>query len=443
MARKVPVKPLSREEQPDFLYQLSKLEGVDRAEFPRLARQVTELYRDAVLAADLAALDVAEAAYGALVYVLNGGTFMGCKADADSAGYVLQRATAAAPGHVLHWGQSGEFLLEVDGMRVLVKLPSNMLGNHRMLELLAVDLDKPFLSVTGYRSAHLTVTGHLGTSVESAMRAVIQGILSSDGKPKLIDAEDRERKRSRGLPEWLSGALSGVQPDGQLAMFGDAPQKPDGKVAMSNAARQKALRMRRKEQQLKPVMLTVPERELLEKIRTMFEGAPGVGTAEALVGTLGQANGDFGMFDVGDVDLLAVWKSLRTDFSRAAVALGLLRLRNNQHAELARAVVVLQERLRAAGLSESVRDDKRPWYWNKCPPLDYRATDAPEYMERLGQTPTLADELRQTQFYLAGSEERIEQLLDDAKERSAANRVLIERLRRAGLPTDCAPLPGE
>ena len=157
----------------------------------------------------------------------------------------------------------------------------------------------------------------------------------------------------------------------------------------------------------------------------------------------GQAGENFATLEVTDAPLLTVWEQLPTDFARCATALGLLRLRNNQHAELARAVEVLQARLRDAGLSDRVTTDKKEWYWNKSPLEDYRPTSAPEYMERLGATPTTADELRDAQRYLANAQADIERLHEEQRKSFANNRVLIARLKAAGLPTDFSKQPGE
>jgi len=152
---------------------------------------------------------------------------------------------------------------------------------------------------------------------------------------------------------------------------------------------------------------------------------------------------DFAALEVTDAALLTVWEKLPSDFARAATALGLLRLRNNQHAELARAVEVLQDRLRAADLSDQLTSDKKPWFWNESPLADYRATSAPEYMERLSRKLSPADERAE----LARRIETLEQeqaLLETERNKAfAASRTLTERLRRAGLPTDYRPQPGE
>jgi hypothetical protein len=175
----------------------------------------------------------------------------------------------------------------------------------------------------------------------------------------------------------------------------EACQRP-----LTNAERQKALRQRRKAQQLKPVMLSEAERLWLDHVRQQFAGAPGQG----LQGE------DFSALDVTDAPLLSVWESLPSDFSRAATALGLLRLRNNQHAELAHAVEVLQARLRGAGLRDQVTVDKKEWYWNKSPLADYRASSAPEYMERNSRQLSAADDRAQLLQRLSRLEEQNQQL---------------------------------
>jgi hypothetical protein len=81
----------------------------------------------------------------------------------------------------------------------------------------------------------------------------------------------------------------------------------------------------------------------------------------------------------GQPQLDIVWNQLPTDFSRAASAIGLLRLRDRQHAELLWAVEVLQGRLQQAGLS----DQLERWHWNENPARDYRPATPPEYLERI------------------------------------------------------------
>lgn len=428
MARKPVPKYVPLEQRPAFLAAVQAL-PVDPAELEALARQARQVYNDAVLAGDAEQLDAAHDAYMAIVVRLNGDSPAGCGPVIGA----LDKALSAAPGHVPGWGQAGHFLLEVDGLRFQVVARSGTLENHCIHDLIAVDLDKPFPNESGFKSLHMTVIHHLGETFDQAVRRAVRGLLELEGQMVSIGADAKLLPSLAKRPRWLADALAGVKPDGQLAMFGDVPPV---KAPLTNAQRQKALRERRKQQQLKPVMMTEAERQLLEKIREQFEGAPGIGNVRPLKGTYGYANGDFTMFNVGDVDLIAVWKSSRTDFFKAAVALGTLTLRNRQHAELGHAVEVLQARLRAAGLSDQVSDDKQPWYWNKCPPRDYRPMSAPEYMERLGQIPTLADELTEANRMVDYTKEELERLKVDLRQSFENNYVLRQRLRDAGLSVD-------
>lgn len=400
MARKKPMQFVPLEERPEFLALVAELVNVLPEQFPAIAQQCVDKYADAVLAGHVEVLDQMERAYKALVYKLNGETMFGCGAESSSAANVLARAVAAEPGQVPTWGQCGEFLLEVEGMRIRVQFKSNMLGNHHSCDLHAVDLDRPFLSTTGYRNAGVTAASCLGESVEQAVRRMVLDLLQNEGKPKPIVVDQFSKAAVEKRPQWLADALAGVRTNGQLAMFGDAPKDPAAKVPLSNAERQKALRQRRKAQQLKPVMLSEAEQLWLDHVRQQFAGAPSQGVQ-------GQ---DFAALEVTDARLLAVWESLPSDFSRAATALGLLRLRNSQHAELARAVEVLQDRLRGAGLRDRITLDKKEWYWNESPPADYRASTAPEYMERRSRQLSVADDRAELLQRISSLEEKNREL---------------------------------
>lgn len=247
MARKAPIKYVPLEERPSFLALVAELVNVPADQFPGAAMQCVDKYHDAVLAGHVEVLDQMEMAYTALVYQLNGGTLQGCAADDSRSARVLARALEARPGQVPCWGQVGEFLLEVDGLRLRVVLTPDMLGNHHGCALHAVDLDRPFISAEGFRAAMLTVTSCLGETVDQAARRLVLELLQAEGGAKPIAANAWARTHPQKAPGWLADALAGVRPDGQLAMFGDAPHDPEAKVPLSNAARQRAFRLRQRE----------------------------------------------------------------------------------------------------------------------------------------------------------------------------------------------------
>lgn len=446
MARKTSLAELKREERPAFLSQLEALQGVDHSEFPAMARQAAERYHDAVMASHVETLDDAETAYTALVYVLNGNTFMGCKANADSSGHVLERATCAPAGQVPRWGQSGTFLLEVGSLRLRMVIEANMLGNHLPVELWAVDLDRPFLSETGYRSAGLTVTSCLGKTVDQAAKALVLDILASEGRAKPIRDEEVDRLRRYRVPSWLTDALAGIKPDGQLAMFGDAPpvSKPKAK---SNALRQKELRARRKAQQVKPLLLTEYERGLIAHLRAQ-----------------------------GDVESDAV-PIMLTHVDRCVMSLGLLAHEDLDHRNADWEVTkkpgfdALLKKLWPEGdngryLAEPRRSSYRPASYLRGEVQRHRmvAERAREEMTKLsGRVHELESALAEIGAAVSGdsvasaapgngadlagrvkSLEREQVMLESERNKAfAANKTLTERLRRAGLCTDYRPQPGE
>lgn len=242
MARKQPMQYVPLEERPEFVAAVAAL-PIDPAELERTAAGVLQVYHDAMLAADVQALDDAHLVYRACVIKLNGGSNFGSASIQDA----LAAKFAALPGQVPGWGQAGEFLLEVDGMRLVVKMDVASLGNHCGAELRAVDFDKPFVSRTGYRHQYMAPSQHVGRTVDQAVRAEVLELLAGEGKAVAIDQEHGTAKDRKVFP-WLAAALAGVRPDGQLAMFGDAPKDPAAKAPLSNADRQRLFRQRQREQ---------------------------------------------------------------------------------------------------------------------------------------------------------------------------------------------------
>ncbi|HHG4777679.1 TPA: hypothetical protein ACPWIL_006116 [Pseudomonas aeruginosa] len=258
--RKKKGQPREREEDPEFLSLVASLPDDVEAMHAR-AGVVRAIYNDAVIAADDTARRRAALEHDAIVFKLNGCTFFGCRGDDSRPGRVLDAMFAAEPGQVPHWGQGGEFLVEVDGVRVLVKYDCEGLRSSPGFDATAVDFDKPFISSTGYRGVYMTVGDHLGRSLEQAVRAEISAQIEAEGLG-LITKEDLRWIKKR--PAWLVEVLAGVTEDGQLAMFGEPPAR---KAPMTAAERQRRHRQKLRElkekEGLKPVMLTDLERLML------------------------------------------------------------------------------------------------------------------------------------------------------------------------------------
>lgn len=482
------------EERPEFIAALAALPS-DPAELEVRAARVRQLYHDAMLAGEVQALDDAHLVYEACVIKLNGGTNFGSAVVQDA----LAAKFAAPAGQVPEWEQAGEFLLEVDGMRMVVKMCPGGLSNHCGAELNAVDFDLPFLSETGYRHQYIRPAQHVGRTVDQAVRAEVLDLLASEGKAVAITREYGEPKDRKVWP-WLADALAGVRPDGQLAMFGDAPKDPNAKAPMSNADRQKAFRLRQrelKEQQaaagVKAISLSHTERcvlslgvlahedlfhrpadwEVSKKpgfdallAKLWPEGDSGRYLAEPKRSTYRPAaflrdeleqqralvqrlkamqcqGGELAAGELAEARQVPQWEKLTSDFGRAALAIGLLRLRNRQHAELVDAVELLQGRLRDAGLSDRVSADKKQWYWNEAKPLDYRATSAPEYMERVSAASSTVDEVATLRRQVEALERENALLESERNKAHAAIGTWEQRLRAAGQSTDYRALPGE
>lgn len=185
----------------------------DRAELLAVAKAATSAFNVAVMACDDAGAAEAVELVEAVVWQLNGGTFFGCSADEDSAGNVVARHCGAEPGTVPAWGQQGEFLIEVAGIRALVKCSDGFGWMRCHLEFHAVDVHGPFISETGYRSHFGSVVG--GVAVDEAARRVMAALLKENGRC-MVRPESRPFCEERAARPWLASSA-----DAPAATFED------------------------------------------------------------------------------------------------------------------------------------------------------------------------------------------------------------------------------
>jgi hypothetical protein len=84
-------------------------------------RKLIERHNEAMIAADAVGgkkiCDEAEE----LAIKLNGGELLGIKGGPDAPCYVLERAAVAPAGTVPLWGQTGSFVIDVDGTKVRIE----------------------------------------------------------------------------------------------------------------------------------------------------------------------------------------------------------------------------------------------------------------------------------------------------------------------------------
>lgn len=172
-----------------------------RAELLAAAAEAARQFDAAVMAEDEAKARTAQEWAEAIVWKLNGGTLFGCRADRDSsAGYVIERHCAAVPGTAPRWGQSGEFLITVEGIRAVVEYRTDF-GGMQHFSFHAVDLDAPFISETGYRSHFFPLP--FGYTVTEAAEGILAAFIQSDGRKVLAPDSRRFREQAEPRP-WLA-----------------------------------------------------------------------------------------------------------------------------------------------------------------------------------------------------------------------------------------------
>ena len=162
-------------------------------------------YDAAIIEGDELARRVAEDGSLAVMWAVNGGTLFGfgikgCSADQ------MQDECAAIPGEVPLWGQRGEFLLIVDGMRVRVTVEphlGSLMPAH--IGLHSVDHATPFISDTGYRSCWQT-TMIAGLAVDETARRLIE---QEARKGRTLIAQPyRKHRDEEPAPAWIDGGSS-------------------------------------------------------------------------------------------------------------------------------------------------------------------------------------------------------------------------------------------
>lgn len=201
--------------------EIAKNLSEDEAALMAVAAQAVVDFNAAVLASDGTAAEVAENRYNAVVWKLNGGTFSGCIADETSSGNRVMAHCAAEPGVVPMWHQAGDFVIDVDGMRVRVR--TKPFARSYALEFNAVDVDKPFLSDTGYLSAFSDPVA--GLTVRDVAQRTARAEIKAR-KARLIRVSIRPLLREALAASWVAALIESgpaspppvfVEQSGQLA----------------------------------------------------------------------------------------------------------------------------------------------------------------------------------------------------------------------------------
>jgi hypothetical protein len=130
---------------------------------------------------------------------INGGE-SGILAGPEAPGCVLARATSAAPEAVPLWGQTGEFTITVDGMKVRIEL-EGIFGigcgfcYWPGFAARAVDYDRPFLSETGYRSfLGIHADPAPGLTPDTFAEKIVAAYVARECRGRLLAIAPRYRK---------------------------------------------------------------------------------------------------------------------------------------------------------------------------------------------------------------------------------------------------------
>jgi len=194
-------KPCPHEAYGERIAALAALLPDDRPSLLAEAALTVTAFDDACCAGDKEGSRGVRELQDAIVWKLNGGTFFGSKVAPDGGWGVFEEHNRARPGTVPLWGQSGEWAVNVEGMRVRAKKSGGDLS------LNVVDYDKHFLSPTGFRSALNSLQNRTGT-VQAATVEVIREVMREQGRP--VPVAPGSAALDEPLPDWISAEESSV-----------------------------------------------------------------------------------------------------------------------------------------------------------------------------------------------------------------------------------------
>lgn len=115
---------------------------------------------------------------------------------------------AAKPGYVPAWGQSGDFLITVNGVRARVEFDCQLIGMmNPHFQFHIIDFDRPFISETGYKSFfyNLELKIIAKKTVAQVAETIFFDLLSETPRKKAcIEEASATRLQKDPLPAWLA-----------------------------------------------------------------------------------------------------------------------------------------------------------------------------------------------------------------------------------------------
>lgn len=183
--------------QAEFAEQTKGLPGTIEEAVPYY-EGIIDRYDAAVLAGNVPLMRRIEEEADLLATHLNGGEHCGITSGPESPGRILEQRTAAPPGTVPRWGQAGNFTVTLQHCQVRVEFGGLYGICLPQFGAYAVDLDKPFISQTGYRSFMAYNTHHQpGTTVNEYIHTVLHDYITKELKNKLVPIQEEYRERAR------------------------------------------------------------------------------------------------------------------------------------------------------------------------------------------------------------------------------------------------------
>jgi hypothetical protein len=181
-------------------------------------RKLIERHHEAMMAGDKANIDAIRKEARDLAIKLNGGRPFGIAVRGEGAASLLADATAAPEGTMPLWGQTGNYIIDVDGMKVRIEQEGKsglgcMSAFWPGFSAHAVDYDKPFMSNTGYRSfIGIFAPPEPDVTPEDFARGAIRGHLQRDhrGKPYGIDQSYADREMERRAERAIAAAAETI-----------------------------------------------------------------------------------------------------------------------------------------------------------------------------------------------------------------------------------------
>lgn len=151
-----------------------------------VAKESVIAFDQAIVGRDFESANLAYHHYRAVIAKLVAQDDTPSFAHGQAAGYRVEQYCAQKPGRVPMWLQKGEFVIEVNGIRAVAHSAFFLSGSPHF-QFYAVDVHRPFISSTGYRS-HFVSDIPLGCSVQTAAELILDGLRDSEGL-QMIDAD--------------------------------------------------------------------------------------------------------------------------------------------------------------------------------------------------------------------------------------------------------------